>query len=136
MYTLQTPKLYACMCMYICLYIDIQKDQRPRSQRGEGTRPNKTRRGKQQTQTRQRPARGIPWGGGGGGVWHHRWSRAPRPPPLAPLHGLWSRMPPLLWGGCGGFGVLGLAGACESRLQKGSKGKRLRVNKGLGRVWV
>ena len=43
-------------------------------------------------------------------------------PPLPPFHGLWSRMPPLLWdgvwvpsslfplwGGCGGFGVLGLA---------------------------
>ena len=32
-----------------------------------------------------------------------------------------------LWGGCGGFGVLGLAYAFE--------GIRLQVDKGLGRVW-
>ena len=40
-----------------------------------------------------------------------------------------------LWAGCGGFGVLGLADAVESRVW-GSKGIRLRVDKGLGRVWV
>ena len=34
-------------------------------------------------------------------VYIYIWSRAPRPP-LPPLHGLWSRMPPpLLWDECG-----------------------------------
>ena len=56
------------------------------------------------------------------------WSRAPRPPPpLPPLHGLWSRMPPLLWGGCGGFGVLGLRSHFGSSHFGSSLGSRLNV---------
>ena len=59
---------------------------------------------------------GIPWGGGGGGpssAAPYMWSPAPRPPPPPPppplVYGpgcpLGSLFP--LWGGCGGFGVLG-----------------------------
>ena len=56
-----------------------QKDHRPNSTGGEGTRPNKTRRGKQQAKQDNHPLDrqgGIPWGGEGrGGVaaLHHIW---------------------------------------------------------------